>query len=358
MNETAARSKSYFFPVFFFLFVAAHMVAVVCGWDYLRAYLTDYEAGRPEKPLKALVSQLEAGDFSQLARLCGYELSPYEQPDAFERYLREKRFGGGGEITYAVGETDAAGTHCDLLRGGAAAASVTLRRRDFEGTHGFGVYELVSAAAPVETAPPCRVRAPQGARVFYNGVEASNPEREKIPVEAYASEALGEKPPENKIYCAEGLLFWPEVSVEGPDGRPCELVDGTDGADYTAVTRPRAEEQPAFESLALEAARAYALFTTGDAPRSGIAGRLIPGTESWKRLAAFDNSWFISHDAASVTDAAADQFIVYDDRRFSCEVRLICRVRMGKKIFDYPSFYSLYFALRQDGWKIAELRVR
>ena len=85
---------------------------------------------------------------------------------------------------------------------------------------------------------------------------------------------------------------------------------------------------------------------------------LFQGGPLYGQLYGFSNAWYIDHDSYEFQDFEMGRFILYDDSHFSCDVEFNYIIRMGSKVYEYPSAYTLYFVNSAQGWQAAALEIR
>ena len=53
-----------------------------------------------------------------------------------------------------------------------------------------------------------------------------------------------------------------------------------------------------------------------------------------------------------------ENFRSYSADHLSCDVSFLYQIAKGRKTYDYPSSYTLYFVQKDGAWKIASMEVK
>ncbi len=213
------------------------------------------------------------------------------------------------------------------------------------------------------------ILAPEGAHVLADGMEISGSEHfvlEKgLQPEGLSEVPLGTYSEQTYVkYRIIGPSVEPELtaSVAGLVG----VVTASSQPDTYLVSYPVTEEQQeAYTKQAMEFAKLYSLYVTGDSSKSKVLQNMLPGTPMYKRLKDdFYAGYFTSHDSTGFREEKTENLILHHPAYFSCDISYIQWVEgfVGNPNLsrDYPSAFTIHFVYleKEQKWYVADFQIQ
>jgi hypothetical protein len=347
------KSRSPAFGLFVLLLTV--FCAALTAGGLIRVYrlAVAFEHSAPARVVEGVVRLFREEDYAVLALEGGLALSPFEDAGHLGAVVRD-RMGGDPQSVEAVRLSQG---RYRIQSGSTPLAELSLSYSPAAGEYGLDVWELESLALQAFPRDDLIILAPAQTAVSLNGKILTEDFAEDTAVAAgeYGALPQGVAPALLTRYRVSGLLARPQITAGSPDGAACavNLVQNT-----ATVTCPAGEETIAqLSPLAERAAMAYANFITKDAELDDVLPFFLKGTQCYTNLRQFDNRWYNEHDAFAFSDMQTGCWQALDGDHVRCDVVFEYSITMGRRVFDYPSRYTLYFVRTGPDWKISNLLV-
>lgn len=338
----------------FALLLTALCAALTAG-GLVRVYRLSaaYEHSTPLYVANGVLAWFREENYTAIASAAGLTFTPFEDASCLGELLRESTDGG------ALRAVRLSHGRYRIESGGALLAELTLSARAGEGRYGLEQWSLDTLSlAGVAPRANLTVVAPAAAAVSINGraLGAEFAEDTLVPVNEFGALPASAPPAVLTRYRVSGLFCAPRVTALSRSGDACPVELSQDEA---VVTLPADAQTVALLSpLAEQAATAYAKFISKDAEREDVLVFFLEETQFYKHLKQYDNQWYNDHDAFAFSDMQTGSWQALDDAHARCDITFRYTVTMGRRVFDYPSHYTLYFVDTPSGWKISNLAVR
>lgn len=362
------KKRSWFFSAVCFML----LFCIPLGAGSLRelwSFLEEYQISLPENTAQEGLELFQNRDIGTLSQFVDYTPHPLDRSGSLDGWLAEylgfddesaeytliPKTGGSNQKRYVV------------ARDGFQVAELLLAPSGVETKRGFSLWELNDIdIASVAGNYGMEIVVPQGVEVTVNGfpLDESYLIDNAVPLEISGYQDLGQGyQPIALKYRVEGLLEPPEVEANPKDSGYCSLEDVSpeSGGNINYYQAKRFAGQDFIDTAGIKAefaAKLYARFITKDATFDSLLPYLLKDGPLYKQLYGFSNSWYIDHDSYDFQDFEMDNFVLYDESHYSCDVRFCYVIRMGAKVYEYPSAYTLYFVYGAGDWLLASLEIQ
>lgn len=362
------QKRSWFSMAVCFLF-AFLLPLEIGGLRELWSFLEEYQLSLPENVAQEGLELFQNQDMETLSQFVEYTPHPLDRVSSLDNWLESYLGFDSGEAEYTlIPQTGTSNQKRYVVaRDGFKIAELLLTPSGEETKRGFPLWEL----SDIEIASASghygmEITLPQGVDLTVNGflVDDTYLIENAVPIEVSGFADMGaEFQPIALKYRIEGLLEPPEIQVFPRDTGECvieEMGSENEGAvvHYRAVRYGGPDFSGTVGIKAENAAKLYARFITKDAELDALMPYLFQGGPLYQHLYGFSNSWYIDHDSYEFQDFQMDRFILYDESHFSCDVTFNYIIRMGAKVYEYPSAYTLYFLYGEGNWQLASLEIR
>lgn len=370
MREKAKprKRRSWFSVLVCFLFM--FMIPLeIGGLRELWKFLEEYQLSLPENAAREGLALFENREIEVLSRFAEYTPHPLDRISSLDDWLEEYLgfYDGDAEYTLIPRTGVSSQKRYVVARDGVKIAELLLTPTAGETKRGFSLWEVSDIdIAPVSGRCGVEIIVPQGVEVLVNGIplDAEYLVENALPAEVsgYQEMPPGLQPAVMK-YRVEGLLEMPELSARSRGDGSCVIEELGPGAEENTVCYrvTHFAGRSLRETAGIKAeytAKLYARFITKDAQLEALLPYLLQGGPLYNQLYGFSNVWYIDHDSYEFQDFEMDRFILYDGSHFSCDVDFNYIIRMGNKVYEYPSAYTLYFVNSAEGWQAASLEIR
>lgn len=338
--------------VLFALLLHAFCAALAAG-GLMRVYnmALAYERSNPEHAAKQVLVLFKESRYDEIIIKGDISLSEFESPNVFGNALETT-----GEGNYTLGRSGA--EQWKILRGNTTIAELKLRVEKGGGGYGMDIWRaeklnLISPAPKTYT-----VQAPAAVALTING---KSPHSRYLSQDHNSHSPFGDLPEElspeaGQTYRLEGLYAPPSVAVQGKAGQLCEAVSFEDTVSVTV--EPESQVVTQLSTLGEQAACAYAKYITNDATLNEVLPFFLPESGFYTHLKQFYNGWYNEHDAYAFSNAVFTNWRAYGERHISCDIAFDYWIKMGRHEYTYPSKYTMYFVLGNNGWRVSNLVVR
>ncbi len=350
--KTESRSSVNWVFIVFALMLHAFCAALAVG-GMVRVYdiALGYEHSRPEYVVQNVLSLFEGKRYADILELGQVPLSRLETAVNFEHAAAE-RYDGGKFSVLRSGEQE-----WQIACGGKPAATLTLRCQKGGGRHGMDLWtaEKLTVLSPVPQ--NYTVKTPPGVRLAVNGVE---PDDSALVEATQAGSPFGTlpdalAPTAAKVYRFDGLFEPPEVTASSDDGAACTVARFQ--SSVSVCLTPSEQVVSVLSAFGRQAACAYAKYITNDATLDEVLPFFLPESGYYTHLKQFYNGWYNAHDQYAFKNAEFSNWQAYDARHISCDIAFDYWIKMSRHEYTYPSKYTMYFVLADNGWRVSNLVV-
>lgn len=337
--------------IFFSLYVLgilAFFVGLHFAADYLKVWLTNYEAAQPTVKCAQIFEQLFAQpDWEALYRQAGCEDTEYESATHYRAYMEQKQV--GRELHY---HETSAGLSNDkkyvVTLGKEKVAAFTLtaagQEKDAIPDWQLGEIELFftrQEAVQVLTSPDCTV--------YINGVALTDEHTVQV-LETAAEEYLpgGVHGLRKRWVYADGLLVPPEVTAVDADGQPVELTYDT--AQQLYAQSFETTELPQEDAVRVTAAaKTYCRYMIRQESRYNLSKVFDENSEIFKTIIK-RGPWSQELKSYRFTQPEFSGYYRYSDTMYSVMLKMSLHVTStwgAKK--EFPLDYTFIMQQQEDG---------
>ena len=339
--------------IIFALMLHAFCAALAVG-GMLRVYniALAYEHSRPEHVVRSVLSIFEERRYAELIELGQIPLSRFETAEHFGRAAQESY--SNGAFSVSSGSENRWQISC----GGSPVATLSLRVQNDAMQHsGMALWRADRLELFLPAPRSYTVQAPPAARLTVNGVATDD---SVLTEAAQAESPFGRLPdalaPETaRVYRFDGLFLPPEIAATDANGLP-GTVTRVQNSILVGLS-PDVSVIAQLSELGEQAACAYAKYITNDATLDEVLPYFLPESQYYTHLKQFYNGWYNAHEQYAFKNAAFSNWNAYDARHVSCDIAFDYWIKMGRREYTYPSKYTMYFVLGQNGWRVANLVV-
>lgn len=368
MQAKQRKKRSWFFVTVFFMFLFI-VPLEVGGLRELWYFLEEYQMSLPENVAAEGLAFFEDRDLETLSQFVEYTPHPLERGGSLNSWLEAYLGFDEENVEYTlIPKTGASNQKRYVVaKNSFKVAELQLTPTEQKTKRGFTLWELSNIdIASVSGHYGAEIILPHNVELTINGlpVDEVYMTENALPLDISGYRELGEGyQPTVLKYRVEGLLEPPEIAVHPKGGGHCVLERMDSGGDesiesYKVSLYGGQEFIDTAGVKAENAAKLYARFITKDAEFEALLPYLMKGGPLHNQLSGFYNAWYIDHDSYEFQDFQMKDFILYDESHFSCGVSFKYVIRMGRKVYEYPSAYTLYFVYGTDGWMLASLEIR
>lgn len=350
--STKTTSQTNYIFVVFALMLHAFCAALAVG-GLIRVYNISlaYEYSRPEYVAQNVLTLFTEKRYEQIINLGQVPLSKLETTESFAR-AAEKSYNKGefkmsrsGDYNWQI--------DCD----GKPVATFILNCQKGGNRHGMDVWtiEQLTVVSPVPQS--YTLQAPSSVNFTVNGVE---PDNSFLVTGAQINSPFGSLPDAlapvaAKVYRFDGLFLPPEVTPSTDDGIDCTVTQYA--KSISLCLSPSKPVIAQLSEFGEQAACAYAKYITNDATLDEVLPFFLPESGYYTHLKQFYNGWYNAHDQYAFKNAEFSNWNAYDERHVSCDISFDYWIKMSRHEYTYPSKYTMYFVLGNNGWRVANLVV-
>lgn len=343
------------------------LIVIMCFavWNTMKKY----EAAQPERVIESIVDKFEKGDISDLKIIA--KGNKFEEDADLSSQFKELIT--GKELTYKVssGSYDSLAPSYDIMSGEEKIAKISLKSvKEYK-----KMAILVLSEWVVESVEPAvkignyniKITAPDSYPVAINGVELGKDEQTGEPVTMdgfkYVSEYV--EAPKAVTYEVNGLMNFPELTVNGKNVSKENITDNKGSLEYTASFETEEISAELYEFV-LKNAKDYTNFFSKDLPGSTEStapiAHLFPAGSYYLETAEIyrqQDMWtYSAHYSPEFRNERVFDYTVYNDNCFSVKVyfdkSMILKLNNQERIVNNN---QIYYYVNIDGkWLIADMR--
>lgn len=327
------------------------LIALFCLMIPLRSWLVKYEASQPEKKCAEVFQYLFADpDWKVLYGLAGVENTPFENENAYATYMETKV--GDTKLTYSETSAGLSGDRKYIVRlGDEKIATFTLTSTPGSDPD-IPQWQLGTVEVFFERTQNVTVEKLPEHTVYINGTALDDSytiRTTATKAEAYLPEGVhGYRIAQQYI---DGLLIQPEIKVLDQNGNPVTMIHNAETGIYTPVLPAAPQMTEEEKILALNAAKADAMYSMRDISAAELRKYFDANTQVYADIIA--NPVYVqNYRSYSIDEASAvvSQYCRYSDELFSANVKLtmnVIRSNGTTKVFELDKTY--FFTLSSNG---------
>ncbi len=349
----ASRKKSgnsVGFYVFYILFVAAFVIALIVGLSSLEKWLVKFEAAQSTHKSQEIFDELfSAPDWTALYAQTNQENTAYEDAGAYSLYMQQ--LVGDRKLTMSQTSAglDKSKEKYLVKLDKTIIADFTLANKAGENAQ-MPQWELDGLNLYFERLKSVQVALAPGNTVYINGVALDDSHiisTTTTLAEEYLPEGLhGHR---LQVVRLDGLLTEPTVTIQNPNGDPLEVYYDAETGIYSQVL-PVQEPSQEIIDRAVAAGQAFARYMLADLGRYGMQSYFDTNGEAYQTLPSTWELWVQDNRGVSLGEAAVSEFYQYSDSLYSIRVKVTATVtRMDYTLKDYDMDTTFLFHLTDDG---------
>ena len=341
------------FYTLYFLFIFVFFVGTYMGLNYLRDWLTDYEAAQPTTKCQEVFDALfRDPDWGQLYDAAGIEDTVYEGKAEFVSYMEEKA--QGKETSFMETSAGLSGNKKYIVKlGDEKVATFTLTGGSNSGAiTDIPDWQLGDIELFFQRQESYRIEKMAGHTAYVNGVELDD--SFTIQITSTVAEQQGYVPMGAGIRtCVQeigGLLKQPTVTVKDESGNEMSVSFDEETGVFTEQTEANTigEDQ---REVALKAVETYALFMIEKATSQQVAKYFDSSTSTYNTIVKSEVWWTQKNNGANFSDQKVSSYCRYSDELFSVRVSMTLNVtRTDGTIKQYPVDTTLFFKSKGSSW--------
>ena len=319
------------------------LIALLLLMIPLRSWLVKYEASQPEKKCAEVFQYLFANpDWKVIYGLAGVENTAFENEKAYADYMGAKV--GNTKLTYSETSAGLSGDRKYIVRlGNEKIATFTLTSHMEDGSD-IPQWQLGTVEVFFERTQSVMVEKIPEHTVYINGVALDDSytiRATATKAEAYLPEGVHGFRMEQQYI--DGLLIQPEIKVLDANGQPVTMVRNAETGIYSPVMPSAPEMTDAERILALNAAKADAMYSMRDISAAELRKYFDANTQVYADIIA--NPVYVqNYRSYSIDEAAAvvSEYCRYSDNLFSANVKLTMNVIRSNgtvKVFELDKTY-------------------
>ena len=161
--------------------------------------------------------------------------------------------------------------------------------------------------------------------------------------------------PKLRTYRFTCALDEPEIRAVDADGSEYAL-ETEDGYVLTYVfTYQNDELKPRFEEQALTCVKNIALYTTKNISREKVLQQMVKESKAADFILNIDGMWLTKADKYTFDNAKVENFAMFSDSVFCCDVSFEYNTVSKGKANSYPVSYRLYYIKSGNDWLVYDL---
>lgn len=351
MNTKVSSQTNYIFVVFALMLHAFCAALAVGGMVRVYNIALAYEHSRPEYVAQNVLTLFTEKRYEQIMSLGQVPLSKLETAESFAR-AAEKSYNQGEFKMSRSGENNWQ-IDCD----GKPIATLILHCQKGNGHHGMDVWTTEQLTIVSPAPQSYTLQTPPSVNFSVNGVQ---PDDSALVTGAQINNPFGSLPDTlapvaAKVYRFDGLFLPPEVTPSADDGIDCTVTQYANS--ISVCISPDETVIAQLSEFGEQAACAYAKYITNDATLDEVLPFFLPESGYYTHLKQFYNGWYNAHDEYAFKNAKFSNWNAFDERHVSCDISFDYWIKMSRHEYTYPSKYTMYFVLGNNGWRVANLVV-
>lgn len=341
------------------LFIYFGVLLIISGviltvlWNFLKCY----EYSEADSVMNKIVSMIQDGDMkSQATKYLGITENPFETEEAQDDYFFQ--LAEDKEIGYSLITEDSS----DNLKAyfitvdDENVIKLELKALVKEGGFGFDEWEIKDAVFLNEY----KILVPENSALKVNGKEVStdyiSSSQSMIPgMEVMYENGNPWQIPYMIEYTVSGFIKAPEVAVTH-ENTANDLAVNDDGI-YVYPFSPDETFAEDNTEWIISVAEDYGKYITKDSDFAEIANHLLAGSEVYSNIQTLEIRWYAEHESYEFNNQEVNNYKLYSDKCFSCDVHFQQIIFSGGKPTEYNTDLNWTFVKKNGNWLLAKMAI-
>ena len=348
-KKKGPRVGSVIFYTFYFMFILAFFVATYFGLNWLKGWLTDYEAAQPTVKCEEVFQEIFADpDWDALYDVAGVTGTEYEGKAEFVAYMEEKV--GNAELTYIETSAGLSGDKKYIVKLGDEKIATFTLEGEAEHLTDIPDWQLGKIELFFDREESFYIQSMDGHKVLVNDValddsftiqRASTAAQDYLPIGTTGARVCTQ-------YISD-LMAVPTVSVFDEQGKEMPVSYNEETRTFIEQTEANTitEEQ---KEAALGAAKAYCQWMIAKGSRADIAKYFDASSDIYNTIIRTTELWMQKNNGYRFSDESVTDFCGYSDSLFSVRVAVNLNVtRTDGTVKTYEYNQALFFRKQSTG---------
>ena len=338
------------FYTLYFLFIFLFFVATYVGLNWLRGWLTDFEAAQPTTKCQEVFDALfRDPDWAALYDAAGIADTTYEGRDQFVAYMEEKS--QGKEMSYMETSAGLSGNKKYIVKLGDEKVATFTLEGEGEKITDIPNWQLGDIELFFQRRESFRIEKMDGHTAYVNGVALDDSftiQTATTIAEKYLP--MGTTGIRTCIQEITGLMAVPTVTVKDDAGNDMEVSYDPETATFTeqTVANTIGEDE---KNVALNAVKTYALFMIEKASARDVAKYFDSKSSTYNSIVKSEIWWTQKNNGAQFSDEKLSAYCRYTDELFSVRVSMNLDVtRTDGSLKQFPVNTTLFFKKQGSSW--------
>ena len=349
-KKKASKGTKAFYIVYAIIVVLLVAAAVVAMY-FLRNFLVDFQASRPEEKSKEVYAQLfDDPDWAALYEKAGIEDTTFEGAEEFAVYMEQKT--EGKTLSFLETAAGLSDNHKYVVRADDDKVATFMLVNTVTDPDELPVWELGDMELFYERTESVMVEKDPDYTVYINGQaldDSYTVAKEFTDAEEYLPEGVHSYRKNTQF--VKGLLVAPEVTCTDKNGVAVELAKGDDGV-YRPNTASSTDEMTQQQAdRAVGAAKIFAIYSVQKAGNADLREYYDSSSQLYKDIVGIDlftrpfDSYFFDEENMVVSE-----YHRYSETMYSIRVSLTFKVNLTSgTVKDFPSDRTYFLEARENG---------
>ena len=338
------------FYTLYFLFIFLFFVATYVGLNWLRGWLTDFEAAQPTTKCQEVFDALfRDPDWAALYDAAGIADTTYEGRDQFVSYMEEKS--QGKEMSYMETSAGLSGNKKYIVKLGDEKVATFTLEGEGEKITDIPNWQLGDIELFFQRRESFRIEKMDGHTAYVNGVALDDSftiQTATTIAEKYLP--MGTTGIRTCVQEITGLMAVPAVTVKDDAGNEMDVSYDPETGTFTeqTVANTIGEDE---KNVALNAVKTYALFMIEKASARDVAKYFDSKSATYNTIVKSEVWWTQKNNGAQFSDEKISSYCRYTDELFSVRVSMNLDVtRTDGSLKQYPVDTTLFFKKQGSSW--------
>lgn len=340
------------------LAVACSAALLIVLWNFLSAY----EKSQPKYEMDKVMELFKNDNSEELEKYITYDTNSFESSETISNYIDGILSDGQWAYTQKSETYTSDSPVYAVNKDGKAVATVSLVKSTQKGPFNMDVWEIQKVDNLLSEKEDYTITAPSNSTVYVNDIKLTedNIVQKDIAISDLANSANYVTVPTMVKYMVSGLITKPKITAVG----------GVFNSELTATNENEQSVRFSFESnqdfnstqepRIIDITKIYGKYVINDVKFSSISPYVIESSYAYKFLKSVGstNIWYSSHTAPEFVDLSVNNYQMYTDSCFSCDVSFTLKFTTSIKTFEYPTKLRYYFVKTNNTWYIADFVIK
>ena len=339
--------------VYFGVLIIISGVVIAVLWNFLKCF----EYSKPDSVMAEIVELIQDGDGnSEITKYLGIADNPFETKEIENEYFAQITKDKEIDFRLITDEsTDTLKTY-HVKADGVNLMKISLKELSQEGGFGFDEWEIKDAVFLNEY----KILVPENATLLINGKDVSSDyitsSESMVPgMEDLYNEGNQWQIPYMVEYTVSGFIKEPQVSVVDNDVTT-EISLNEDGYYVYPFSTNQDFPQENSEWI-IGVTEAYGKYITKDAEFGEVSRHLLFGSEVFRNIQTLEIRWYAEHQSYEFKNQEVDNYKVYSDKCFSCDVHFQQIIYCSGEATVYNTDLNWTFVKKNGNWLIAKMEI-